>query len=238
MEDRKNALTARPTTAELGRCNSCRFLSPQAEVLNPQEVTRLDNVKNIRKIMGRAVISLDTANALGKVVDLLVDPLSGQLAGFSVQRLDGSYALASILDVHGIGPDAVMLEGDQSLVLVDASPLRTVPQAKQSLVGVKVLTEHGLLLGQISNLYLCIDDRPVFIYEVRSSLFDKLLGRGFYFAASLGSAFSDDGTSLIVTGDPETLDHRLTAAVERLPGPRITALRQTPVVHVEVRTHS
>ena len=198
----------------------------------------MDNVENIENIIGRAVISLDTANALGRVVDLLVDPLSGQLLGFSVQRLDQSHALASIIDVHGIGPDAVMVEGDQSLVLVEASPLKTVPQAKQNLVGVKVITEHGLRLGEISNLYLCIDDRPVFIYEVRSSLFDKLLGRAFYFAASLGSAFSDDGTSLIVTGDPETLDHRLTAAVERLPGPRITALRQTPVVHVEVRTHN
>ena len=181
---------------------SSRFLSPQADDPNPREATRLNNVENIEKIIGRAVISLETANALGRIDDLLVDPLSGHLTGFFVQRLDQSYALASIIDVHGIGPDAVMVEGDQSLVLVDASPLNTLPRAKQNLVGVKVITEHGLRLGEISNLYLCIDDRPAFIYEVRSSLFDKLLGRAFYFAASLGSAFADDGTSLIVTGDP------------------------------------
>jgi hypothetical protein len=164
-------------------------------------------------------------------------PIVGHMGSLGPRRLWMS-EVRELVEAGCPGTEACELEGDQSLVLVDASPLRTVPQAKQSLVGVKVLTEHGLLLGQISNLYLCIDDRPVFIYEVRSSLFDRLLGRGFYFAASLGSAFSDDGTSLIVTGDPETLDHRLTAAVERLPGPRITALRQTPVVHVEVRTHS
>jgi len=96
-----------------------------------------------------------------------------------------------------------------------------------------------LLLGEISNLYLCIDHRPAFIYEVRSSLFDKLLGRAFYFAASLGRAFSGDGTSLIITADPETLDHSLAAAIDRLlPGRRITSLHQTPAVHVEVRTHA
>jgi uncharacterized protein YrrD len=199
----------------------------------------MDNVENIEKLIGRAVVSLETANTLGRVADLLADPLSGQLAGFSVQRVDQTYALASILDVQGIGPAAVMLEGEHSLVLVDASPLQALPQAKQNLIGVKVITEQGLLLGEISNLYLCIDHRPAFIYEVRSSLFDKLLGRAFYFAASLGRAFSGDGTSLIITADPETLDHSLAAAIDRLlPGRRITSLHQTPVVHVEVRTHA
>jgi uncharacterized protein YrrD len=198
----------------------------------------MDNVENIERLIGRAVVSLETANTLGRVADLLADPLSGQLAGFSVQRVDQSYALASILDVQGIGPAAVMLDGEHSLVLVDASPLKTLPQAKQSLIGVKVMTEQGLLLGEISNLYLCIDHRPAFIYEVRSSLFDKLLGRAFYFAASLGRAFSADGTSLIVTADPERLDHSLAAAIERLPGPRISSLHQTSAVRVEVRTHA
>ena len=199
----------------------------------------MDNVENIEKLIGRAVVSLETANTLGRVADLLADPLSGQLAGFSVQRVDQSYALVSILDVQGIGPAAVMLEGDHSLVLVDASPLKALPKAKQNLIGVKIITEQGLLLGEISNLYLCIDHRPAFIYEVRSSLFDKLFGRAFYFAASLGRAFSGDGTSLIVTADPETLDHSLAAAIDRLlPGRRITSLHQTPAVHVEVRTHA
>src|SRR6185503_15349442 len=113
----------------------------------------MDTVENIEKLIGRPVISLETANTLGRVADLLADPLSGQLAGFSVQRVDQSYALASVLDVQGIGPAAVMLEGDHSLVLVDASPLNTLPQARQNLIGVKVFTEQGLQLGEISNLY-------------------------------------------------------------------------------------
>ena len=156
----------------------------------------MDNVQNIEQLIGRPVVSLETANKLGHVADLLTDPLSGQLAGFSVHRLDESYALTSMLDVHDIGPDAIIVERDQSLAPVDDSSLKTLPKAKDNLRGVKVITEHGQLLGNISNLYLCVDKRPVLIYEVRSSLFDKLLGRAFYFAASLGCAFSDDGTAL------------------------------------------
>src|SRR6185369_3201490 len=184
----------------------------------------MDNIENIEKLIGRDVVSLETANTLGRVADLLADPLSGQLAGFSVQRLDQSYALVSVLDVQGIGPAAVMLEGEHSLVLADASPLKTLPRAKQNLIGVKVITEQGLLLGEITNLYLCIDHRPAFIYDVRSSLFDKLFARAFSFASSLGRAFSGEETSLIVTANPEGLDHILAAAIERLPGARITSL--------------
>jgi uncharacterized protein YrrD len=198
----------------------------------------LDNVQNIEQLIGRPVVSLETANKLGHVADLLTDPLSGQLAGFSVRRLDESYALASMLDVHDIGPDAIIVERDQSLAPVDDSSLKTLPKAKDNLRGVKVITEHGQLLGNISNLYLCVDKRPVFIYEVRSSLFDKLLGRAFYFAASLGCAFSEDGTALVVTGGPENMYHRLEAAAERLLGPYRSDFPQTSGIRIEVRSRA
>jgi len=198
----------------------------------------LDNVQNIEQLIGRPVVSLETANKLGHVADLLTDPLSGQLAGFSVRRLDESYALTSMLDVHDIGPDAIIVERDQSLAPVDDSSLKTLPKAKDNLRGVKVITEHGQLLGNISNLYLCVDKRPVFIYEVRSSLFDKLLGRAFYFAASLGCAFSEDGTALVVTGGPENMYHRLEAAAERLLGPYRSDFPQTSGIRIEVRSRA
>ncbi|HKP36552.1 MAG TPA: PRC-barrel domain-containing protein [Pyrinomonadaceae bacterium] len=198
----------------------------------------MDNVQNIDRLIGRAIVSLETANKLGQVSDLLADPLSGELAGFSVQRLDESFALVSMDDVHDIGPDAVILERDGSLVPSDESQVKTLPRAKENLIGVKVITEHGQLLGNISNLFLCLDKRPVFIYEVRSSLFDKLLGRAFYFAASLGCAFSDDRTALVVTGGPEDMHHKLEIAAERLLGLHQIGFKQPSGIHIEVRSHA
>ena len=198
----------------------------------------MDRIERIDKLIGRAVVSLETANKLGPVTDLLVDPISGELAGLVVHRsTDETDALVSILDIHGIGPDAVMVDGEQSLVLTEASPLNTLPRAQADLINVKVLTEHGQLLGNIANLFLCLTERPVFIYEVRSSLIDKLLGRAFYFAASLGCAFSDDRSALVVTAEPAEMDHRVEAAAERLLG----LFSHPPRAHVftvEVRTHA
>src|SRR5206468_1566016 len=148
--------------------------------------------------------------------DLLIDTSAGQLAGFSVRRADETIALASILDVHGIGPDAVVVEHDQSLVLVDASPLNLLPRAKGNLIGVKVITDHGQHLGSISNVFLCIDKRPTFIYEVRSSFVDALLGRASYFAASAGCALSEDGACVVVTAGQEQMHDRLEDAAERV----------------------
>jgi uncharacterized protein YrrD len=198
----------------------------------------VNNVEKIEQIIGRAIVSLETANTLGHVADLLADPLSGQLAGFSVQRLDESFALVSMLDIHDMGRDAIIVERDGSLVPSDESPVKTLPKAKENLTGVKVITEHGQLLGNISNLYLCFDKTPAFIYEVRSSLFDKLLGRAFYFAASLGCAFSDDRTALVVTGGPEDMHHKLETAAERLLGPHQIGFKPTAGIHIEVRSRA
>ena len=198
----------------------------------------MESVQNIDKLIGRPVLSLESANKLGQIADLLADPISGELAGFSVQKLDETFALVSILDVHDIGPDAIIVERDGSLVPSDESPVKMLPKAKDNLIGVKVITEHGQLLGNISNLYLCFDKRPVFIYEVRSSLFDKLLGRAFYFGASRGCAFSDDRTALVVTGGPEDMHHRLEIAAERLLGPHPIDFKQPSGIHIEVRSHS
>jgi len=197
----------------------------------------VDNVEKIDKIIGRAVVALDTANELGEVSDLLIHPVSGELAGVAVSRLDESQALVSILDVHGIGPDAIIVEGDHCLVLTDASPLKTVPKAKSDLIGVKVITEHGQLMGSVANLFLCATRRPIFIYEVRSSLIDKLLGRAFYFAASLGCALSDDRSALVVTAEPTEMDRRVEGAAERLLGPYESSVHSAIPVRVEVRTH-
>ena len=197
----------------------------------------MNNIENVQKLIGREVISLETANKLGRVADLLVDTLTGQLAGLSVRRPDNTIALVSVLDVHGIGPDAVVVELDQSLVLLEASPLSVLPKAKEDLTRVKVMTDRGQHLGSISNVFLCIDKRPTFIYEVRSSFLDALLGRARYFAASLDCALSPGCASLVVTARPEQMHDRLEDAAERVLGP-YRLPQPAGMVRVEVRTHA
>ena len=104
---------------------------------------------------------------------------------------------------HSIGPDAVMVHSDQSLVSSDQSPIKAFPLAKNNLIGVKVITEDGKLLGEIANVYVHLGESSLFIYEVRSSILDRLLGHALYFPASFGCAFADDATRLVVSNNTE-----------------------------------
>jgi uncharacterized protein YrrD len=180
----------------------------------------MKNIQHVDDLIGRPVLSLGSANKLGQVHDLIVHPTNGEMVGLSVQISDQSHFLVDKTEIHSIGPDAVMVEGDQSLVPPDQSQLKAFPFAKNGLVGVKVITEEGKLLGEIANVYVHLDAvKSIFIYEVRSSILDKLLGHALYFPASFGCAFADDASRLVVANDTERADRKLETIASRLFSP-------------------
>ena len=197
----------------------------------------INNVQNIDVLIGRSVLSLETANKLGEIHDLAVDPSNWELAGFSIRLLDERYALVNYQNVHSIGPDALMIDDEESLLSTDQSQIKSLPLAKNSLLGVKVITELGQLIGKVSNIFIHLKDTPDFIYEVRRSIFDKLLGHTFYFPASLGCAISEDRSSLVVSHDPEKMEHSLDAVAKRLYGPNEPAPYE-PAASVQVTVRS
>src|SRR5260370_13101096 len=177
----------------------------------------MSEIQGIDVLIGRAVLSVETANKLGQVHDLIVHPTKGEMVGLSVQLSDQSHFLVNNEEIHSIGRDAFMLQSDQSLVSPDQSSLKAFPFAKSNLIGVKLITEHGNLLVEIANIYLHLEEtKSLFIYEVRSSILDKLLGHALYFPASFGSAFAADSTRLIVSNDTEKADRTLDGIVSRL----------------------
>jgi uncharacterized protein YrrD len=187
----------------------------------------------IDKVIGRAVLSVTTANKLGQVNDLVVDPVKGRLLGLSVETLGEVLAFVDDQQIRSIGPDDVMVNDEASLTSPEKSPLKTLPLAKNNLTGVKVVTESGQLLGEIANVYVDLAKTPVFIYEVRSSILDKLVGHALYFPATHGCAFSDDATRLVVSDATEKADRSLHDLAERL---FPTSQSDTP--EIVVRSHS
>ena len=198
----------------------------------------MESIQNIDKLIGRSVLSLHTANKLGAVHDVCVEPERGQLAGMSVKRSDESYASVEDRNIHSIGPDAVMINEDDSLLPPEEFPLKHLPVAKHQLIGVKVITEGGELVGSIASVFIHLTEKPEFIFEVRSSIFDKLLGHALYFPASVGSVLADDRTALVISGGVETMDRSLEAVSKRLLAPREVHAYRAGGIQVTVRSHS
>ncbi len=194
----------------------------------------IGNVHSIDFLIGRPVLSRATANMLGLTHDVLIDPAKGELAGISVRLADATLRLVDYREIYSFGPDAVMINGDESAVPVEVSPLKILPLAKSNLTGVNVVTEGGRLLGQIANVYIHLGETLLLIYEVRSSLLDKLLGHALFFQASQARAISADFARIVVADDtPERADASLAALAARLFGPP----REDPVVVVRTRGH-
>jgi uncharacterized protein YrrD len=192
------------------------------------------NVHSIDFLIGRAVLSRATGNKIGQTRDLIIDPARGELVGLVVQMPDESLRCVEYGEVYSFGPDAVMINADESAVPAQDSPLKALPLAKTNLVGVNVVTEGGKLLGQIANIYIHLAETLLLIYEVRSSLLDKLLGHALYFPASQGRAISVDFARIVVADDTaEKADGSLDALAARLFGPP----REDPVVTVRSRGH-
>lgn len=192
------------------------------------------NVHSIDFLIGRSVLSRATANMLGQTHDVLIDPARGELAGLCVRMPDATLRLVDYGEIYSFGPDAVMINGDESAVPVEVSPLRVLPLAKSNLTGINVVTEGGRLLGQIANVFIHLGETVLLIYEVRSSLLDKLLGHALFFQASQARAISADFARIVVADDtPEKSDHSLAALAARLFGPH----REDPVVVIRTRGH-
>jgi uncharacterized protein YrrD len=177
-------------------------------------------IHSIDLLIGRAVLARATANKIGQVHDLIISPSKGDLVGLSLRLPDESLRLVDYREIFSFGQDAVMINSDESAVTVQDSPLKALPLAKNNLIGVNVVTESGKLLGQIANVYTHLAETLLLIYEVRSSILDKLLGHALFFPASQGRAISGDFARIVVAEDTtEKADNSLAALEARLFGP-------------------
>jgi len=162
-----------------------------------------NNVHSIDTLIDKPIISRATGNKLGRVHDLIVDPIKGVLLGLSTQLLDGSTSVIGYGEIYSVGPDAVIVNDDDSMKFEQDSALSGMPLAKKNIAGAKIITDGGKLLGQVANVYVHTAAPPLVMYEVRESLLDKLLGRALFIPASAGRAVSE-GTERIVVPDDTT----------------------------------
>ena len=157
----------------------------------------LKDVTPISQLTGMAVLSLATGNKLGEIVELFIDPVNGVPLGVTLSQPGGGFAGLLFDEVYSFGRDAVMAKSDESIRLLENEVLAE-GQPASKLIGTKIITESGDMLGQISNVYVTLRPPPQILYEARQSMLDRLLGREFFLPASLGYALSDDCTRLVV----------------------------------------
>ena len=195
-------------------------------------------VHTVDSLVGKTLLSRSSGNKIGEIGDLIVEPIEGQLLGLAVTPHEGESGVVDSRKIHSFGKDAVMINDDHSVNALQDSSLSKYPRAKKNLIGAKIITEGGKLLGEIANVILLTGPSPAsIIYEVRESLLDKLLRRAVFIPASYGLAVSDNTERFIVPDDvmeyatdniDEMMSHFDQPSIE---GKTVVRGRATPAMH-------
>lgn len=148
------------------------------------------------ELIGRPVITLDSATALGEIRDVLFDPGRARVIGFTLRgRGLLSSGLVGILPgewVHSIGRDALIVPS-ASAVVTDRAGMDTAVGDQQEVIGKEVVTETGASLGTITDVVVELERATATVvgYEI-----DSADGRSFIVPADERTAMSADAVVL------------------------------------------
>jgi sporulation protein YlmC with PRC-barrel domain len=172
----------------------------------------MDSTHLIRtsELSGRAVVDLDAAEKVGTIDRVVLDPDGRQVAGFFVSRGksvngDAMQMTLPASAVRAIGPDAITMHKPTAMSDEQLARLRSLPSTTD-LVGRKVVTEDGRMLGRVTDVV--IDPRsgrivgyPIGHGDVLAKV-EKLFGAGKHGSTFLSAdANLRAGDDLIVAPD-------------------------------------
>lgn len=154
-------------------------------------------------LKGIAVIDLSTAEKVGNVSEIILDPNSRRALGLEIKgERFGSPQVILVDKVHSFGKDAVTIEntsGFNERANMDA--LRGMPDLGQ-FTATRLVTDTGTLLGTVKDVMLSDDGKQILEYEYTSGGIGRLFGRGNKtLAASPAQRY---GGSLITVPEAET----------------------------------
>ncbi len=122
-------------------------------------------------LRGLAVVGLEAVRKIGAINEVILDPDARQIAGFQVSPGSalfgaGQSQLLAASAIRAIGPDAVMVQiaaaRDEELVR-----LTSLPRISH-LLGRKVVSESGVLLGAIGDVLIDRADGRIIGYTLRA----------------------------------------------------------------------
>jgi uncharacterized protein YrrD len=134
-------------------------------------------------ILNRSIIAFNTGKRIATILDLIFDQETNQLLGFLVDEggLFHSAKVVPLNQVKAIGPDVVVVSGQDAIVSAQAVPqIQTILEHKLVLKGNRIITTDGRYLGSIVDLYFNDQTGNIEGYETSGGLFaDTYSGRSF-----------------------------------------------------------
>src|SRR5438067_2432678 len=129
------------------------------------------------QLVGRAVIDMEAAQRLGRMKEIIVQNNGERVAGFVVVHGEtivgtgGTRRSIPASALHSIGPDAITVRG--SALKERASDLEGLPRMSD-VIGHKMVTRSGRLLGSIDDMLIDGADGTIIGYVIGEGVRNKL----------------------------------------------------------------
>jgi uncharacterized protein YrrD len=110
-----------------------------------------------KDLMGQPVVDLSTGDDIAEIRDVIFDPTSGTISGFTLSRRGfftrRTKQLLPVAEVHSVGTDAVMVVDASALTLPEDAPAE-VAEAKREgdVMDDMVITVSGRQLGAVRDV--------------------------------------------------------------------------------------
>lgn len=133
----------------------------------------------ISKLKGQRVLARSTAQLVGSIAQVLVEPATARVVACRVEGVVGEATVLPWSSVSTIGPDAVMVESAEQLTEPGAKSLGFVTDL-YALNGRPLLTEHGDSIGRLEDVEVDESSGRVVSLLVagRSILLDRFVALG------------------------------------------------------------
>ena len=129
------------------------------------------------EILGKAVIAIDTAEKVGTVEDININPDGRRIEAFWIRtQPEGVLRSVPVKDIHSLGRDAITIES--SGIIQDRTPSvdrGTVQLSK--LEGAKVVTRGGNMVGTVSGVEIDPSNFSITGYEVNTGGVSGFVGQ-------------------------------------------------------------
>ncbi|HEX9993871.1 MAG TPA: PRC-barrel domain-containing protein [Acidimicrobiales bacterium] len=107
-------------------------------------------MRRFAEVLGLPVVSATTAERLGTVAALVVDPAGARVASVRVSGGPGEFV--SWEDLRGVGPDAVVVAADAAIRSARPGLEERAAAGVADLIGKRVLTDAGTEVGTVADV--------------------------------------------------------------------------------------
>jgi uncharacterized protein YrrD len=135
-------------------------------------------MRTSKDLAGLAIIDVRDGKKLGQVSETVVSPDDGRLLGFVMKSggiLSRDESVVEIDDVRSVGADAITVEGEDLVHQADAASdaFREARGGNRALIGHKVVSQGGTVVGQVADIVISEDERRVTGLVLGGGMFEK-----------------------------------------------------------------